>query len=110
MALPTYVINGSITLHGVVSTWNRLARRANADGTVTFIAYWVNTWDIAQAEMSTFEALRALQGAALTSLATNTPTDRNTGVTYTDVEVGLVTAQQVGRRAVNLRIEFKVKI
>lgn len=111
MAAPTYVINSSITCHGVISTWNRLARRVNADGTVTFIAYWVNTWNIAQMEVSTFESLRALQGAALTSLATNTPTDRNTGVTYSSgVEVGLVNGQQVGRRMTNVTVEYKVKI
>lgn len=110
MALPVYTVNGSITFNGVVSTWNRIARRTNADGSITYQAYWVNTWDIGQATMAAYEALRTLQGAALTSLATNDPTDHNEAATYTTVEVGLVNCQQAGRRAVGVRAEFKVKI
>lgn len=110
MTTPTYQVNGSITFHGVRSDWQRIPKRTRADGVTEWQDYAINTWDIGQAEMSAFESLRSLQGAALSSLATNDPADRNEAATYTTVEVGLVNAAQTGRRAVGLHIEFKVKV
>jgi hypothetical protein len=111
MTTPVYQVNGSITLYGVRSDWQRIVRRANSDGTVTYQDYAINTWDVPQALMTSFEALRALQGAALASLATNDPVDRNEAATYSDgVEVSLVNCAQIGRRATSIRIEVKVKI
>lgn len=111
MTTPTYTVNGSITLYGVRSDWQRLPKRTNNDGTVTYQEWAINTWDVPQATMANYEALRALQGAALASLATNDIDDRNEAATYSDgVEVGLVNAAQTGRRAVGLRVEFRVKV
>jgi hypothetical protein len=110
MATPTYQVNGSITLYGVRSTWSRVPKRTNSDGTTDWQPYLLNVWDIAEMEESTFQALRALQGAALTSLATNAVEDRNNGDTYTDVELSIVNGSQVGRRITNVHLEFRVRI
>jgi hypothetical protein len=110
MALPTFVINGTITLAGVKAEWQRAPKRVNADGTTTWQNYALHTWEIPQMTMANFESLRALQGTQLTSLATTTLADRNVGATYTVVEVGLVNCQQVGRRATNVHLEFRVDI
>ncbi len=110
MTTPIYRVNGSITFHGVRSDWSRIPKRTKADGTIEHLDYRLNVWDIAQAEMSAYEALRALQGRALESLATNDPGDRNEAATYSDVEVGLVNCVQIGRRATSIHIEFKVKV
>lgn len=110
MTAPVYTVNGSITFYGVRSSWQRVPKRVNSDGTTDWQPYLINSWDIAQAEMSSYEALRALQGAALTSLATNAVEDRNNGDTYTDVELSLVNGSQVGRRITNVHLEFRVKV
>lgn len=109
MTTPTFVINSTITAHGVVANWQRVVKRQNADGTTTYQPYWLHTWDIAQMEMTTFLGLQALQGQALTSLATTTVTDRNNAATYTSVTMSLVSGQHTGRRVTGVRLEFRVK-
>lgn len=111
MAAPVYQINGSISVYGVNSSWQRVPKRINADGSTEWQPYLLNVWEIASMEESTFQSLRALQGAALTSLSTNTPTDRNVGITYSSgVDLGLVNGQQVGRRMTGVTLEFRVDI
>lgn len=109
MATPTFVVNGSITCYGVTAEWQRQARRRNGDGSITWQEMASHTWDIPQMEMSTFLSLQALAGSTLSSLATTAITDRNNGATYTTAEiVSVVNASQVGRRAVGVRVEFRV--
>jgi hypothetical protein len=61
--------------------------------------------------MSTFLALNLQQGQQLTSLATTTLADVNNGATYTSAEiVEMVNCAQVGRRATNLRVVFRVDV
>lgn len=110
MATPTYVVNSTFTFYGVRSSWQRVPKRVNSDGTTDWQPYLLNVWDIAQMEESSFQSLRALQGAALTSLATNAVEDRNNGDTYADVELALVNGSQVGRRITNVHLEFRVKV
>lgn len=111
MALPTYSINGSITFYGVQSEWQRVAKRRNANGSVTWQNYAMNTWLIAQMEVSTFLSLQALSGHRLTSLATNDIEDVNTGITYISAEiVEVVNAAQIGRRATSVRCVMRVDI
>lgn len=110
MAAPAYVVNGSITVYGVIADWERPVKRTNSDGTMTYQPYARHTWDVPQMAMSTYEALEALQGTRLTSLATNDIDDRNEAATYTSVEMGLVNCQQVGRRAVGVTVEFRVDV
>lgn len=110
MTTPVYTVNSSITCYGVRAGWQRVEKRRNSDGTTDFQPWALHTWDIAQMEMTTFESLRALQGAALASLATNDIIDRNDNATYTSAVLGLVNGQQIGRRAVNVRLEFRVDV
>ena len=111
MTTPTFVVNGSITAYGVQANWQRVEKRRNDDGTIDYQDYYLHTWDIQQAEMSTFLALQALSGKSLTSLATTDVTDRNEAATYSaGVEMGVVNCQQIGRRATGIRAEFRVKI
>lgn len=110
MTTPTYAVNG-ITCHGVTTTWESVVKRQNADGTLELQPYVRHTWDIPQMEMSTFLSLQALQGTVLDSLATNDPFDRNSAVTYSgSVDMALISGQHVGRRAVGVRVEFRVLV
>jgi hypothetical protein len=61
-------------------------------------------------EMDTYEALEAQQGKRLTSLATNDIDDRNEAATYVNAEIGIVSCQQIGRRATGVHIEFRVDV
>ena len=110
MATPTFVLNGSITFHGVSASWQRVIKRTNDDGTIIYQNYALHTWDIPQAEMDSYLSLLAQAGKRLTSLATTNISDRNNGATYTSVEVGIVNCQHVGRRAVGIRAEFRVDV
>lgn len=110
MATPTFVVNGSITCYGVLADWERIPRRTNSDGTIDYQPYARHIWEVGQMEMATFEALEVLQGMRLTSLATNDIDDRNEAATYTSAEMGIVNCQQVGRRAVGVRVEFRVDV
>lgn len=110
MATPTFVVNGTITCYGVIADWQRQAKRVNSDGTITYQPYALHTWDIEQMEIATFLLLQAQQGQRLTSLATTDIDDRNNGATYTSAEMGIISGQQTGRRAVNVHIEYRVDI
>jgi len=110
MATPTFVVNGSITFHGVQSTWQRVVKRKNADGSIDYQPYALNVWEISQAEMSSYLSLLAQSGHRLTSLATTDIEDVNNGATYTSAELAVVNCQQVGRRAVGIRCEFRVDV
>ena len=110
MATPTFVVNGTITAYGVKAEWQRVPKRQNSDGTVTWQNYAVHTWDVPQMEMDTYLSLLAQSGKRLTSLATTNIDDVNNGATYTAVELAVVNAQQIGRRAVGIRCEFRVDI
>ena len=110
MATPTFVINGSITFHGVVASWGRVPKRKNSDGSIDYQPYALHTWDVPQMEMDTYLSLLAQSGKRLTSLATTNIDDVNNGATYTAVELAVVNAQQIGRRAVGIRCEFRVDV
>lgn len=110
MATPTFVINGTITFHGVVASWERVPKRKNSDGSIDYQPYALHTWQIAQAEMDSYLSLLAQSGHRLTSLATTNINDVNNGATYTSVELSVVNCQQVGRRAVGIRCEFRVDV
>lgn len=110
MATPTFVLNGSITFHGVSANWQRVVKRQNDDSTIEYQPYALHIWDIPQAEMDSYLSLLAQAGKRLTSLATTNISDRNNGATYTSVEVGIVNCQHVGRRAVGIRAEFKIDV
>ena len=110
MTTPTFVINGSITAYGVNANWERAIKRTNGNGTLDFQPMARHTWDIPQMQMATFLLLQAQQGKRLTSLATTDIDDRNSAATYTSVEMGLVSCQQVGRRATGVRVEFRVDV
>ena len=110
MATPTYSINGSITFHGVQSTWARVPKRKNSDGSIDYQPYALNFWEVSQAEMSSYLSLMAQSGHRLTSLETNDIDDANEAATYTSVELAVVNAQQIGRRAVGIRCEFRVDV
>ena len=110
MATPVFTINGSITFHGVVASWQRVPKRKNSDGSITYQPYSLHTWAIAQAEMSSYLSLLAQSGQRLESLATTNINDVNNGATYTSVEVDVVNAAQVGRRAVGITASFRVDV
>jgi hypothetical protein len=110
MAIPSYSVN-SIPLYGVQSSWERVIKRRNADGSATYQPYAMNILSVAQMEMDTFLSLQSLSGARLTSLATNTIDDANVGVVYTSAEiVEAVNVAQIGRRATSVRIVMRVDV
>lgn len=109
MTTPTFAINGGANIPGVTATWQRLEKRWTPAG-IEWQAYALHTWDIAQMEMGVFLALRAKRGRVLSSLATTNIADINSGATYTDAEIITVSGSQLGRRAVNVRVEFRVKL
>lgn len=109
MAIPTYSINGT-TLHGVVSSWERVIKRRGPDG-ITYQPYAMNILSVSQMEMSTFLTLQALSGQRLTSLGTNDIEDTNVGITYSSAEiVEAVNTAQVGRRATGCRLSIRVDV
>lgn len=110
MAIPIYSINGAITFYGVTSEWQRVVKRKDADGSIEYQNYALNIWQISQAEMSSYLSLLAQSGHRLTSLETNDINDVNEAATYTSVELAVVNCQQVGRRAVGVRCEFRVDV
>ncbi len=111
MATPTFVINGTITAYGVKAEWQRVPKRQNSDGTVTWQNYAMHTWDVPQMEMDTYLSLLALSGHRLTSLATTDLNDRNNGASYASAEiVEVINTQQIGRRATSCQVTFRVDI
>jgi hypothetical protein len=109
MATPTFVVNTTIACYGVFAGWQRVQKRRTPGG-ITWQNYALHTWDISQMEMSVFLSLLALQGQRLTSLATTAIGDVNNGATYTSAEITTLSGAQTGRRAVDVRIEFRVDI
>ena len=87
-----------------------MPKRKNADGSIEYQPYALHIWQIAQMEMDIYLSLLAQSGKRLTSLATTNINDVNNGATYTNAEVSVVNAQQIGRRAVGIRCEFRVDV
>jgi hypothetical protein len=110
MATPVFTINGSISFYGVKAEWQRVIKRKNADGSITYQPYALHTWTIPQMEVSTFLSLQALSGQRLTSLATTNINDVNNGATYSSVELSVVNCTQVGRRATGITASFRVDV
>jgi hypothetical protein len=110
MAEPTFNINGGSNIPGVIAEWERIPKRKRTDGTIDYQPWARHVWTIPQATMSDFETWQGLSGDVLTSLDTTTLNDRNNGAQYTSVEVGMVTCEHIGLRAVNIRIEFRVDV
>lgn len=109
--IPAFVIDSSLTFHGVQANWERAPKRKNNDGTIEYQPYALHTWDIPQVEMSTFLSLQALQGQRLTSLQTTDIDSRNSPATYANAEIiGMVNARQEGRRATGVRVTFRVDV
>ena len=105
-----FSINGGSAIPGVIAAWQRVAKRRNTDGSITWQNYALHRWTIAQMEMSACLSLLAQSGKRLTSLATSNINDVNNGATYTSAELTVVNYQQVGRRAVGIRCEFRADI
>lgn len=110
MATPTFSINGGAAIPGVTASWQLLVKRQTPAG-IEWQDYAMHTWDIAQAEMTVFETLRAAQGRVLSIMATTDIEDINNGANYTSAEItSIVAGSQTGRRATGVRVEFRVKI
>ena len=110
MAAPSYSVN-SISVPGVISSWERVPKRKNNNGVTDYQDYAINTWDIEKMNATVFEQVQALRGAVLTSLATNDIDDQDNGTTYTSAEmVSLTNGQHVGTQIKNVRLEFRVKV
>lgn len=106
--LPVYVVN-STTFYGVIAGWQRVQKRRTPDG-ITWQNYALHTWEIAQMEVSDFLILQGLQGQRLTNLQTASLADSRIGATYTAAEIIGLSGEQVGRRMVNVRVEFRVDV
>jgi hypothetical protein len=110
MATPTYAINGGAAIPGVISGWQRIPKRTNADGVIDYMPYAINTWEIPLAEMAIWLAIQALLGQTLTSLDTTDIDSRNDAKNYTSAELATADVQHVGLQARNIRLEFWVKV
>jgi hypothetical protein len=104
-----YSINGGSEVHGVESSWERIVKRTGLLETV-YSNIAINRWGIPQMDMSTYEGLSASQGNTLSSIETNDIADRNSPETYTTVTLGLVNGEHIGKRMVNVTLEFYVKV
>lgn len=106
-----YSVNGGSEILGVLSTWQRLPKQRQATGIITFQAYALNTWTVANMTMTIFQTLQALSGQNLTSLETNDITARKSGATYSaGAEVGVISCQHIGVQAQQVTIRFRVKV
>lgn len=103
-----YSINGGSEIPGIVSKWERIPKRQNADGTIDFADYALNIWTAELMTDTAYESLQTALGTALTSLETNDIDARNSSATYTTVLLDRLAGQQQGRRMVGVEAVFKV--
>jgi hypothetical protein len=104
----SYSVNGAIVCHGVTSDWQRQVTRTELDGSRRLSPVATNRWTVPLLEATAFDALRALQGTALTSLQTNDMLARDTAASYTEVTLGLVQGAHVGHLLTNVTLDFSV--
>ena len=106
-----YSINGGAEIHGVYSTWTRVVKSEQLDGTVEYSPYLLNTWTVPSMLGSTFDLLTAARGEALTSLETNDFTDRNAAAIYADAILQTLEAKEhQGRNLFGVTVEFLVNV
>lgn len=111
MATPTFAVNSGNNLPGITSDWQRVVKRRDNDGTITYQNYAINIWDAPYMDMSEFLILQGLKGQALTSLDTTDIDDRANGATYTSAEIiSTVKCEQAGLMATGVRIEIRVDV
>lgn len=109
MAAPTYQVNGGAEIPGVVSNWQRVPKRTNSDGTITYSSWAINTWQIPVITDTLFQTLLALKGASLTSLDTNLFSNRNNGITYFQAILeNAVQGRQQGLMMFDVTVQFRV--
>ena len=106
----TYAVN-STTIHGVESTWQRIALRENTDGTITYSDWALNLWTVGAAGEDAFEAMHLAQGDSLTTLDTNDIDDRDAEAQYsTAILASIDSYQHQGLFMRGCRVTFRVKV
>ncbi len=109
MAIPTYSINAGTQVHGVISSWQRVPKKSNADGTTTFSDWSLNTWRVSTMEEDRFIELQdALRANPLTSVETNDIDDRNSNKTYTSAILEAVGGDHLALNMVSVTVQFRI--
>ncbi len=104
-----YSINGGAEIHGVQSSWKRVPKRTNSDGTIDFSKWAINTWQIATIGLTNFETLRAQQGQLLTTIETNNINNINENHIYTSAFIeGVVNGGQLGIQMHRVTVTFRI--
>ena len=107
----TYSIDSGSEMHGIKSSWKRVVKRKNSDGTVTYSNHALNTWSIAIIGLTNFETLRATQGQALTSFETNDIDNYRSGKSYGTAKLeGVVNGQHQGIQMLGVKLIFRVDV
>ncbi len=107
-----YSINSGTEVHGVESTWERLAAGANVDGSIRLSSWAHNTWKVERMTVATYLELQTAQGTSLTSLQTNDIDANNTGKSYTSgvILFDLSNSGHIGVNMAGVEVVFKVKV
>ncbi len=107
----TYEVNSTTINAGIQATWPPIVTGQNADATQKFNATWYeHLWRCDTMEMAEWEVIEPLKGTAFTELRSTDQDTPNSGNTYSTGRVMDVTGQQVGRRMVNVIVNFLIDV
>lgn len=107
----TYEVNSTAINAGIQATWATIVTGQNADATQKINTTWYeHLWRCDFMEMAEWEVLEPLKGSAFTELKTTDQDTPNSGNTYSTGRVMDIQGRQVGRRMVNVIVNFLVDI
>ena len=107
----TYEINSTTINAGIQATWPPIVTGQNADATQKINTTWYeHLWRCEFMEMAEWEVLEPLKGSTFAELKTTDQDTPNSGNTYSTGRVMDVTGRQVGRRMVNVIVNFLVDV
>jgi len=107
----TYEINGNPINAGIQATWPPIETGENGDATQKINTTWYqHIWRCETMEMAEWEILEPLKGTAFSELKSTDQDTPNSGNTYSTGNIMDVTGRQVGRRMVNVVVNFLVDV
>lgn len=107
----TYEVNSTTINAGIQATWTPIGIGLNADATQKINTMWYeHLWRCEFMEMAEWEVLEPLKGTAFTELKTTGQAVPNTGDTFATGKIMDVQGRHVGRRMVNVIVNFLVDV
>lgn len=107
----SFELNSNVIISGIQATWPPIVTGQNADATQKINLTWYeHLWRCEFMEMAEWEVLEPLKGSAFAELKTTDQDTPNSGNTYSTGRVMDVTGRQVGRRMVNVIVNFLVDV